>query len=566
MHNIEALHEVGGSATHQIQAHQSATARWADRVVAVERIHPFTGEHQSDGAEAPSAIALSGGRVLEVGSLETLAPLIGPETNVEQYAGAVMTPGLTDAHTHIVFGLELTRGVQLTDMTLEQVREALAEEAARTGEGDWVFGWGVDPNIFAEHGFSGRIFDPFTGEKPMFLRMRDAHSALTNTMGLEIAGITGSEKFDDESVIGLDSSGKPSGYLVEFSAMDLVLQHIAPESVEQLAQRLALVLDGMARSGLTGTHVMDFHDGSQEVLEYLEARQELPVRLRFSPLIPPTVTSSGLLEYERLQGLSGRRWSVEGVKFMIDGTVDNGSAWLIEPDCYGESVKSIWTDPAAYRRALRFFAERGIPTATHAIGDRGVEFVLDAIESLGETARLAAHRIEHIETIPDELVGRFAALGVSASMQPIHGTRHTLADRSDNWSVRLGDARAARGWRCADLRRSGATVALGSDWPVTPYDPRVMMAESILRAPVAKPEALPIQPEQALTNEQALEGYTTHAARAIGSTDEGSLRVGARASFTIFAQDPLTLEATELAEMPVRATYVDGVKTLPGIV
>ncbi|WP_258566701.1 amidohydrolase family protein [Leucobacter luti] len=275
-------------------------------------------------------------------------------------------------------------------------------------------------------------------------------------------------------------------------------------------------------------------------------------------MVPPGANEAVLAEFAALQGLHGRRWRVEGVKFMIDGTVDNGSAWLAAPDCYGEGLRSIWTDTEAYRHALRYFAERGIATATHAIGDRGVAFVLDAIESLGATAQLAAHRIEHIETIPDDTVPRFAALGVAASMQPIHGTRHTRADRSDNWSIRLGDERAGHGWRCKDLRDSGAVLALGSDWPVTPFDPREMMAETILRFPLAQPELAPVQPEQALSAREALEGYTVHAARAIGAADEGTITPGARAALTVFAGDPLALTPQELATVGVVATYVDG--------
>src|SRR5699024_9254093 len=194
--------------------------------------------------------------------------------------------------------------------------------------------------------------------------------------------------------------------------------------------------------------------------------------------------------------------------------------------------------------------EQGISTATHAIGDKGVSFVLDAIESLGDIASRASHRIEHIETIPDQTVARFAQLGVAASMQPIHGTRHTRADRSDNWSQRLGEVRAARGWRSADLRRSGAVLALGSDWPVTPYDPRVMMAESIMRRPVAQPGLDPVQPEQGLTALEAFEGYTNHAAKAIGVTDEGQIVAGAQANLTVFATDPLQLDGQGLAEVP----------------
>ena len=529
----------------------------ADRIVIGARVHTFNDTYEPK-AVAPTAVAISNGRITGIGSRESLATQISSETVIDEFPEATIVPGLIDSHTHIVFGLELTRGVQLTDLSLTQVRASLTEAVSTASPGQWIFGWGVDPNIFTETGFSGRIFDSVTEGNPLFLRMRDAHSAVINSAGIRAVGLTGRESFPDESAVGIDDVGNPTGYLLELAAMDLVLKQIPQEPLEIKAERLAEVLAGMARSGITGTHVMDFHDGSREILELLERHGDLPLRLRFSPMIPPGADASMLAEFAALQGLHGRRWQVEGVKFMIDGTVDNGSAWLAEPDCYGQGVRSIWTNPEAYREAIRYFSERGIPTATHAIGDRGVEFVLDTIESLGAIADNAHHRIEHIETIPDETVPRFSQLGVAASMQPIHGVRHTLADRTDNWSVRLGNARAARGWRSGDLRRAGATVALGSDWPVTPFDPRVMMAESVLRRPLARPELAPVQPEQALSVREAFEGYTTHAARAIGSIEDGIIAPGARAALTVFTEDPLTLRAEELADLQVVSTYVDG--------
>ncbi|NWN89606.1 MAG: amidohydrolase [Micrococcaceae bacterium] len=543
----------------------SATDRTAPELILIaERVHTFSSTTVEDPASV-NAIAIRDGRILEVGNDTHLRELADEHTVIDDMPGATVTPGLTDGHTHIVFGLELTRGVQLADLSLHEVRDQLAAAARQVESGTWLFGWGVDPNIFTETGFDGRIFDDVTNDRPIFLRMRDAHSAIVNTAAITAVGLTGNETFPDESAVVVDETGAPTGYLLELAAMDLVYSQAPTESMQERVERLGEVLNGMAQAGLTGTHVMDFHPGSQEVLERYEAQAELPLRLRFSPMVPPGSSQEQLDEIAAQQGLHGRRWRVEGVKFMIDGTIDNGSAWLTEPDCYGESLHSIWTDPQAYRDALRFFAEKGISTATHAIGDQGVSFVLDAIEALGDIASRASHRIEHIETIPDQTVARFAQLGVAASMQPIHGTRHTRADRSDNWSQRLGEVRAARGWRSADLRRSGAVLALGSDWPVTPYDPRVMMAESIIRRPVAQPGLDPVQPEQGLTALEAFEGYTNHAAKAIGATDEGQIVAGAQANFTVFTADPLHLSAEELAEVRVLATFVQGQRSAAAV-
>lgn len=504
------------------------------------------------------AVAVSDGTIVAFGGAEEIRALAGADTRVEHITG-VLTPGLTDSHTHVVWGLELTRGEQLTDLDLPTVRERVRSAAEASEEGAWVHGWGLDPNLFTETGFTGRIFDDVTAEVPMFLRMRDGHSAMVNSAAIRAAGLTGDESFPDESRIGVAEDGAPSGYILEIRAMELVLSHAPEESLDVMAVRLREVLSGMAAAGIVTTYVMDYHRFTQPLMERLESEGDLPVRLKFSPFVYPGASRADLEEIRALQGTGGRRWRVEGAKFFIDGTIDNGSAWLAWPDAYGQGTKSIWSDPAAYREALTFFVHSGIPTATHAIGDQGVAFVLDALEAIGPQVAFGAHRIEHIETIPDEVVPRFAQLGVVASMQPIAGTHHTRADLTDNWSTRLGPERASHGWRCRDLHDAGAIIALGSDWPIVPYDPRVVMADTILRRPVERPDVEPIRAEQGLTTREALEGYTANAARAAGWQDvAGTIAVGKRADFTEWETDPLAVAPELLPDITIVATWIDG--------
>ena len=115
----------------------------------------------------------------------------------------------------------------------------------------------------------------------------------------------------------------------------------------------------------------------------------------------------------------------------------------------------------------------------HAIGDRGVGQVFELLVALREEhGELARHRIEHIETIPDDIVKVFGTGAAAASMQPLHCTCFNNADRSDSWSPWHGDVRVDNGFRWNDLRSVGATVALGSGWPISPYDPRWIMADA----------------------------------------------------------------------------------------
>lgn len=157
------------------------------------------------------------------------------------------------------------------------------------------------------------------------------------------------------------------------------------------------------------------------------------------------------------------------------------------------------------------------------------------------------HRIEHIETVPDDELKRFAALGVIASMQPPH-TAYTRADHGDEWSKRLGPDRAGRAWRCRDLRDAGAVLALGSDWPIAHHDARGVLA--IARSPLGAAAAGP-----ALTGLMALEGMTSHAALAAGEQRvAGRIAAGFRADRTAFTLDPVDTAPDELAQAPIRLT------------
>jgi predicted amidohydrolase YtcJ len=273
----------------------------------------------------------------------------------------------------------------------------------------------------------------------------------------------------------------------------------------------------------------------------------------------PGASSTELDHLLDQQGLRGRRWQVEGVKFMIDGTVDGGTAWLTEPDHFGESTAPFWPDPQAYTEVVRRLAAAGVPTVTHAIGDAGIRYVLDALADLPARPTRVPHRMEHIETVPSELVPRFRSQNVTASMQPTHCTLYTRADHSDNWSHRLGTVRANRAFRTRDLRAAGARLALGSDWPVAPFDARGVIADAQLRRPHGHPETAQVLPDQALTATMALEGYTTHAAAAAGLSEvSGRITEGFRGDLSAFGLDPLTASPDEFAEAPVRLTVVDG--------
>ncbi|CAM5418338.1 amidohydrolase [Streptomyces californicus] len=257
-----------------------------------------------------------------------------------------------------------------------------------------------------------------------------------------------------------DADGRPTGLLLEEAACELVEPGRAPAhpAGERRASGRRPALDGRRRAHRRPRHGRE--RDSLALYAGLDAAGDLPLRLRVAPWCRPGVDSDAVRALIGQQGRGGSLWRTEGVKLFMDGTIDNGTAWLERPDCHGESTQTSWPDPAAYTRVIGELHDAGVPTATHAIGDAAVRHALDAVDRAwsagGPDVR---HRIEHIETVPDDTVARFAELGVVASMQPTHCADFTLADHTDNWSRRLGEERASHAWRCRDLY-VGARVVL----------------------------------------------------------------------------------------------------------
>lgn len=516
--------------------------------------------HGVEFLEVDGFIAVDGGRIAAVGPARDAAEWMDRAGRVIDVGNATVTPGLIDAHIHPVLGASIARGLDLNGVTdLAAARTALAEFAAATPHTpgtDWLLAWGLDPVVFGEGEAGSGLLEGILDDELVFITLFDGHAALVSDAGLRLAGVTGREQLDSSAYVGVDAGGKPSGMLYEMAAMDLVRTVLPELSFEQRVEELDRLLRGMAESGLVAGQMLDFgQPDSLEVLEALEERGELAIRLRISPWIMPGATREDLEAMLALQGRHGRRWHVHGIKLMMDGTIDNGTAWLFEADTHGDSLHPLWRDPKELADAMRFFHDNGVPTATHAIGDKAVSFVAKTIGAL--PANGTVHRIEHIESIPDSVLAEIVDAGATTSLQPTHCALYSRADHSDNWSRRLGTERANHAWRTRDLRDAGAVVALGSDWPIAPFDPRGIIAAAQTRRPAGRPDVEPVQPQQALSARAALEGYTSQYWLSVGEKG-GTLEVGARADLTVFGCNPLATDPEEFAAAPVVLTMVDG--------
>lgn len=467
------------------------------------------------------AVLVGAGRVLAVGSREDLSAL-APKAAVQDHRGLTLTPGLADAHIHLVgYGFSLSQLGLHGVGSVGEVQRRLAERAASLPAGSWIVGGGfllseMGLNDFPEAGLLDAV------SHPALLYSRDLHLAWVNTVALRLANIHAGTPDPQGGQIVRDSTGQPTGILLE-NACDLVAACLPSPTPAQTLQAARWGAADLAARGYVSAHTMAFEGpDAPHALAILAAQNELPLRIW------------ACLPHERLHlarelGLgpgSGGLFEFGGVKFFADGALGSRTAWLHAPGFADGSGTGIALDsPQTIRELGREALELGLTPVTHAIGDRANTEVLDAYDALREeaAARGIRLRIEHAQHLRAQDIPRFAGLSVSA--QPIHL-------QADGAMIRtLLPGLEATSYAFAALKRVGALLAFGSDAPVAPPDVQAGFRAALNRM---GDDGLPLAPGEALSLPDVLYAFTRGPALAAGWADEGHIVPGARAAFTLW--------------------------------
>lgn len=460
--------------------------------------------------------------------------------------GAVVLPGLSDAHLHLE-GI----GARARQLDLRGARSATdAADAVRARhaelpEGRWLLGRGWDQNRWPDAEYPTRsALDRAAPGRAVALTRIDGHAMWVSTPALDLAGIRGETPDPPGGAIARDARGLPTGLLVD-TAMDLVSAVIPPPTKPELGARLLAGLEAVARVGLTSVHDMGTSAEMAEVLAELAAEGRLGVRVfahRFGAL-------EACLAPPKHVGL----YREVGVKLFADGALGSHGALLLCPYCDrpGESGLALM-QPEELAAAAAAIHAAGLQIAIHAIGDLANRRALDAIAAAQGADRSRRHRIEHAQLLAPDDLPRFQALGVSASMQPTHATSDMP------WAeARLGRERLAGAYAWRSLERSGALLAFGSDAPIEEENPWFGVHAAVTRQDRQGAPAGGFLPEERLSVLEALEAFSSGAARAVHQ-DSPRLRPGARADFSIVDRDPLETPPGELWRVQPLATWVDG--------
>lgn len=474
-----------------------------------------------------------------------------PHGAVLDLDGAFVVPGLQDAHGHLLgLGSSLVEVNLVGAPSYAEVVARAAAAAAKAPVGSWVVGRGWDQNLWADKTMPRHAaLSAAIPEHPVWLVRVDGHAGLLNAAGMRIAGVTRASRSPSGGEILLDDAGEPTGVLVD-AAMAAVPDPVL--TAEQIRERLLLAQAECLRHGLTCVHDAGV---SAAVLEQMVAlHAEGRWQLRTYVMLDPT--ERALIERGVWQ-TKDAHIVVRAVKCYADGALGSRGARLLAGYADRPGYLGLVSTPKAVLLEIaQRCADHGMQLCTHAIGDAANRTVLDAysLVKADTVLELLRFRIEHAQIVDDADVARFFDLGVVPSMQPTHLTSDMP------WApARLGPERTLRAYAWRRFLDRGVMVPFGSDFPVESVDPRKGLYAAVTTRGIVDGESRVLRPDQRLSREEALRGFTRHAAYAMFAEKQlGTIEFGKHGDFTVFDRNLLTCSDEELLAAKVLLTVVDG--------
>jgi predicted amidohydrolase YtcJ len=516
------------------------------------------------GPLVPSAVAVASGRIVAVGDDEAVRDLIGAGTRVIDADGRSLLPGFQDAHVHPAeAGLEAMR-CDLSEAPPDTYLELVAAYARAHPDEEWIVGAGWTMEAFPLGLPRREELDTAVSDRPVFLRNRDGHGAWVNTRALEMAGVRPDTPHPPDGRIERDPGGEPTGALHE-GAMALVERLIPPPDRDRWE---AAILEAQRRLHAWG--ITAWQDAIVRP-DVLAAYRSLAERGRLSARVSAALwwdrhrgaeQIDELLEQHR-DGSVGRL-RAGTVKIMQDGVAENFTAGMLEPYLRHDGTTTAerglsHVAPEELEAHVTALDREGFQVHVHAIGDRAVREALDALEA-ARTAngpRDSRHHVAHLQVVHPDDIPRFARLDVVANAQPLWACLDP--QMRDLTLPILGAERAANQYPFGRLVRSGARLAIGSDWPVSTANPFPQLEVAVTRVPPDRRDADVFLPEERLELGAAVDAFTRGSAFVNfleGGT--GTIEKGKLADLVLLDRDLFDGGAGPIGETKVVLTVLEG--------
>ncbi len=465
-------------------------------------------------------------------------------------AGAVLLPGLIDAHGHVQsYGATINEVDLIGTRSVDQALARIAAFAEANPDRPWITGRGWNQELWDRKAFpTASDLDRIVSHRPVYLRRVDGHAAWVNTRALTIAGIDRETVSPPGGKIHRDADGKANGILVD-DAMPLVANKMPVPDGLGLLEDILRGLNNLASVGLTQVHDAGISLAEVRAYETLERLDALPVRV-YAMLDGIEVVR----RYGKPRIGADGRLVVRSMKLVADGALGSRGAAL-ETDYSDEPGNAglLITDKQALETAIGEARRMGYQVNVHAIGDKANRVVLDAFEAVGVAAS-ERHRNEHAQIVSPNDIPRFVDVGIVPSMQPTHATSDkNMAAR------RLGHDRLAGAYAWRTFLEQGSRIAAGSDFPVESANPFWGFYAAVTRQDLDGNPLGGWLAEQKMTREETFRAFTLDAAWAAHMEDQiGSLEPGKWADFILVDADPFEVPERQIADIVVLETWVAG--------
>lgn len=502
------------------------------------------------------ALLLRGPEIVAVG---TRAELERETVEVRHdWRETTIIAGLTDAHAHL---LGLGQAREVVDLRgAASVDEILVRLRASAPPSGWILGRGWDQNLWRGEvpGAmpSAAQLDAAFPDRPVWLRRIDGHAGWANSVVMRMTGIDDSTPNPEGGEILRDSSSHAATGVLVDNAMEMVP---VPRASDADVERWLLAATREAATlGLTGVHEMGLGSSAHAALTRMAREHALPIRVH--GYADESWWLAGLDGLAASPITPADRYVLAGVKLYVDGALGSRGAALLQP--YADRPEhrgALMHDTVYFAELVTAILDHGMQVASHAIGDLGNRTIIDAYSQALAAKPGSAHpdhrlRVEHVQIIDPADIPRMAALGLVASMQPTHAT----SDMS--WAeARVGKERLAGAYAWRRMLEAGVALAFGSDFPVEQPSPLLGLHAAVTRQDLAGLPEGGWLPEQRLSVAEAIAGFSSGAAYAAHRDDHlGMLAPGYRADLTVLRGDPMAVAPSELPELAIHATLVDG--------
>lgn len=516
-------------------------------------------------APTADAMAISGGKIIGIGSESDVEGLVTSQTKLTKPEGVVI-PGLIEPHMHIwtsLLNLTWTDMSHETCPTFDDVVALVKSTAQATPAGQQVLGKLFDPSLYpGEPPLTRAILDQVAPDNPVLVMNASMHFMYANSAALAAAGVTDQTLDPPGGKFGR-VDGKLNGIIGEAPAMMMMLATMPKPSQADIASGITEILRACAAQGVTSVREAATGSlagvGEVAILHQLNGAARLPVRVSTAQFAimagksPSEVAAAwkeaGVTPFSGDEMVRADAWKV-----VTDGSNQGRSGYFLQPYMGEESGgHADWT-PETLRSALKAGLDDGWQLMVHTNGDAAVEFALEAMEDLLPEygTNDLRHRFEHVSFSTDDQLARIAKAGIAPSFLMNHVYYWGAAFRD----TILGPKRANRLDRIASAYAAGLQPSLHSDYNVTKVHPLQSARTAVLRELQA--DGTVLNPAECATPAQALAAITTNAAWQIHGDDRGSLEVGKRADYAVTSADPWRSDPAGWDQITCQQTYIDG--------